>query len=365
MRARHFATRLSGGRLSLGLLLCALFVGCAGSAIKARVHAVGEAIEVARKNGAQECAPVELAMAESHNAFAQTEYDEGDYYRAKDEVAIAEKNANEAIRLSPEGRCIKVKPTNEDIDGDGIPNSTDDCPRDPEDIDSFKDADGCPDPDNDEDGIKDPDDRCPNKAEDLDGFEDEDGCPDVDNDNDGLSDRVDQCPDQAEDDDGFEDDDGCPDCDNDGDGVLECPQAIDKCPDDPNPTEDGCPSKYKNVVVTQQKIEIRQTVYFDTNKTTIKAVSFELLNEVALALKDNPTIKVQVEGHTDSRGGDAKNLKLSQGRAESVLAYLVRQGISADRLSAKGFGEAVPISDNRTQVGREQNRRVEFLITAR
>ncbi|MCP4445909.1 MAG: OmpA family protein [Myxococcales bacterium] len=361
--------RRSGIALAL-LAACGMTLGCAGAALKTRTTAVGETIAAARKNGAQTCAPVQLAMAESHHAFAQTEYDEGDYFRAKEELAVAEKNANEALSMSPMGRCVNAPrrvqpPADEDSDGDGVPNSTDDCPRRPEDLDDYKDADGCPDLDNDQDGIVDTIDDCPNNAEDKDGFKDDDGCPDVDNDEDGLSDRIDQCPDKAEDDDGFEDDDGCPDCDNDGDGVLECPKKVDMCPDQPAATADGCPAKYKNVVVTAKKIEIRQTVYFDTNKTTIKPVSFGLLNEVAMALKDNPKISIQVEGHTDSRGRNARNLRLSQGRANSVRTYLIGQGVGADRMAAKGFGEEIPLSDNRTNAGREQNRRVEFLITGR
>ena len=371
--------RTSGSRLArTGLALAGtlaltaalgITLSCAGAKLKTRTSAVGETIAAARKNGAQTCAPVQLAMAESHHAFAQTEYDEGDYFRAKEELAIAEKNANEALSLSPMGRCIKAPqklapPTNEDSDGDGIPNITDDCPRRPEDIDGYKDADGCPDLDNDNDGIVDTLDECPNDAEDKDGFQDDDGCPDVDNDDDGLSDRIDQCPDDPEDDDGFEDDDGCPDCDNDGDGVPECPTKVDMCPDQPAATADGCPPKYTNVVVTAKKIEIKQTVYFDTNKTRIKPVSYSLLNEVAQALKDNPKISIQVEGHTDSRGRNAKNLRLSQGRAESVRTYLAAQGVEESRMSAKGFGEEIPLSDNRTSAGREQNRRVEFVITS-
>jgi outer membrane protein OmpA-like peptidoglycan-associated protein len=119
------------------------------------------------------------------------------------------------------------------------------------------------------------------------------------------------------------------------------------------------------VVVTKDKIELKQTVYFDTNKATIKAVSFPLLNEVGQALADNPKISVRIEGHTDSQGNDNFNLKLSQRRAESVKAYLVKRGITQDRMDPKGYGESVPIADNRTSDGRAQNRRVEFVITSR
>ena len=123
--------------------------------------------------------------------------------------------------------------------------------------------------------------------------------------------------------------------------------------------------KYQLIVVTETKIELKQTVYFDTNKATIKAVSFPLLNEVALALADHPTIAVRIEGHTDSQGKDAANLKLSQRRAESVRTYLIAKGVAGERMDAQGYGETVPIADNRTGAGRAQNRRVEFVITAK
>ena len=106
-------------------------------------------------------------------------------------------------------------------------------------------------------------------------------------------------------------------------------------------------------------------MFFDTNKATIKKVSFELLNQVAQAMQDNPTIQVRIEGHTDSQGNDKFNLKLSQRRAESVRTYLIGKGVAADRMVPQGYGETVPIADNRTSAGRAQNRRVEFVITSR
>jgi hypothetical protein len=98
-----------------------------------------------------------------------------------------------------------------DLDGDGVEDYRDSCPRTPEDLDGFRDWDGCPDPDNDGDGIADELDFDPVSPEDFDGFEDEDGAPDLDNDGDGIPDWRDMCPNAAEDFDGFEDDDGCPD----------------------------------------------------------------------------------------------------------------------------------------------------------
>jgi OOP family OmpA-OmpF porin len=132
-----------------------------------------------------------------------------------------------------------------DRDHDGVPDSVDQCPDEPEDKDGFQDKDGCPDPDNDNDSIPDVRDRCPNQPEDFDKFQDEDGCPDPDNDNDGIDDLHDACPNDPEDHKGPKPNDGCPatKTDSDGDGV---PDAIDKCPNDPEDKdgfqdEDGCP----------------------------------------------------------------------------------------------------------------------------
>ncbi len=339
-------------------LLVLLLTACAGTTVRSQTTATDGLIATARDHGAQKCAPVELAMAESHNDYAQHALDEGNYYDGKREAQVAETNARAAIDKSPKDRCVGYG----DKDGDGIKDNVDKCPNEPEDKDGFQDEDGCPDPDNDGDGIPDVTDKCPMEPEDKDGFQDDDGCPDLDNDGDGLSDKVDQCPNDPEDKDNFEDDDGCPDLDNDKDGFAD---KDDKCPDVPGVAPDGCPKKYSLVVVTAQKIELKQTVFFDFNKASIKSVSFALLNDVAQAMVDNPTVKVEIGGHTDSVGNDAFNLKLSQSRAESVRTYLIKRGIASNRMVPKGFGENVPIADNRTEAGRSQNRRVEFLITER
>ncbi|MGE5184493.1 MAG: OmpA family protein [Acidobacteriota bacterium] len=336
---------------------------CAGSQVRDQTTANEGLIATARDHGAQRCAPVELAMAESHNDFAEHALDEGNYYDAQPAAQLAEKNAKLAIERSPKDKCNPQEPPKPgDIDGDGILDNVDNCPKDPEDKDGFQDEDGCPDLDNDGDGIADKLDKCPLEAEDHDGYQDEDGCPEPDNDADGIADTADHCPNEPEDRDGFQDEDGCPDPDNDKDGF---PDAKDACPNEYGVPPDGCPKKYNLVVVTAKKIELKQTVFFDFNKATIRPVSFPLLNDVAQAMKDNPKIKVEVQGHTDSIGNDNYNLKLSQKRAESVKAYLVKQGVAADRMVPKGYGENVPIADNRTKEGRDQNRRVEFVITER
>ena len=341
---------------ALGLIA---LVACAGSQVRSQATANEELIATARDHGAQRCAPVELAMAESHNDYAEHALDEGNYYDARHDAEVAEHNARAAIEKSPKDRC-NPPPGPGDKDGDGILDDVDKCPTQPEDKDGWQDEDGCPDPDNDGDGILDATDKCPNEPEDKDNFQDEDGCPDPDNDNDGLADKVDQCPNDPEDKDGFEDDDGCPDPDNDKDTFAD---KDDKCPNEFGVAPDGCPKKYTLVVVTEKKIELKQTVFFDSNKATIKSVSFALLNDVAQAMADNPKIKVEIGGHTDAVGDDNFNLKLSQKRAESVKAYLVKRGVDGSRMEPKGYGETVFIADNRTSEGRAQNRRVEFVIT--
>ena len=340
---------------------------CAGPALREQADTISTLVKTAREHGAMRCAPVALAMAEAHREFGLTALGLGDSSEARRELELSIKNAHTAVDDSPVEQCGDKPP---DRDGDGIIDSLDQCPDQPEDKDGFKDDDGCPDPDNDGDGIPDAVDKCPDVAEDRDGFEDADGCPDLDNDHDGIADKIDQCPDQAEDKDGFEDADGCPDCDDDKDGVPECilPGAptvpLDKCPGVPGVPPDGCPRKYTLIEVTKEKIELKQTVYFDTRKATIKPVSFALLNEVAQALIDNPKIFVRVEGHTDSQGNGPFNMVLSQHRAESVRNYLIIHGVASNRMEPKGYGKTMPIADNRTQKGRDQNRRVEFVITA-
>ncbi len=346
-------------RIGFACALLALAAGCAGQQLQSNVREVREIAKEARNAGAYKCAPRELAMAESNVDFAQHELEQGDYFRARDHVHIADKNARAAYQLS-HGRC-DLPPGPADRDHDGILDDVDKCPDQPEDKDGFEDEDGCPDPDNDKDGIADPGDKCPNEPEDKDKFEDEDGCPDPDNDTDGIADPTDKCPIDPEDKDGFEDEDGCPDPDNDKDGVLD---AADKCPNEPGPPDsDGCPKKFQHIVVTQEKIELKQKIFFDTNKSTIQPRSFSLLDEIGTVLKSRPTMTVRIEGHTDSRGKRAHNMQLSQSRAESVRQHLVGLGIDAARMEAKGYGPDQPIETNKTVAGREKNRRVEFIIT--
>lgn len=121
----------------------------------------------------------------------------------------------------------------------------------------------------------------------------------------------------------------------------------------------------KNLVL--QPIEVGtvvrlKNIYFDFNKATLKSESFVELDKVVAFLTDNPTVEIEIEGHTDSVGPDDRNQALSQSRSQSVVDYLVSKGIAVGRLAAKGFGESKPIDTNDTDAGRANNRRVEFTV---
>jgi outer membrane protein OmpA-like peptidoglycan-associated protein/tetratricopeptide (TPR) repeat protein len=116
-----------------------------------------------------------------------------------------------------------------------------------------------------------------------------------------------------------------------------------------------------------QPLEVNATivlnnVFFDVNKFELKTESQVEMDKLVQLLKDNPTLKIQISGHTDNVGKPTDNLALSNNRAKAVVNYLVANGIAALRLSAKGFGETQPIADNKTEDGRANNRRTEMKV---
>ncbi len=325
----------------------------------------------AAKVQAYYCAPEALALAEAHIDFARLESERGDTISAWEHIQIARENAAKVFAVKDKKGCCP------DSDGDSLCDAIDKCPEEAEDFDSDEDDDGCPEYDRDRDGLHDSKDKCPDQAEDKDGYLDEDGCPEVDNDRDGVPDVRDQCPNVLEDKDGFDDADGCPDFDNDGDGILDYPVVADKCPGKPEvynglDDADGCPDEikveappppkeYQNIVVEADRIVFKKQINFETNSAKIiGAISFQILDECADALKTRQDVRVQVEGHTDERGPDAKNKVLSQKRAESVVKSLVDRGIAASRLIPVGFGEERPLDPGHTKDAWAKNRRVEF-----
>ena len=104
-------------------------------------------------------------------------------------------------------------------------------------------------------------------------------------------------------------------------------------------------------------------VLFDTAKYTLRPGAREKLAKVAGIVLSHPGLKIEVEGHTDSVGGDEYNMKLSEDRANAVRLYLVSEGLNPDNLSARGFGKSVPVADNATAAGRQANRRVELVVS--
>ena len=140
--------------------------------------------------------------------------------------------------------------------------------------------------------------------------------------------------------------------DSDKDGVVD---IKDKCPATPENTtvdSDGCPD-FKGKL---------QGVYFETSSAKLTENSEAILDEAAAELKRYPDLEIEVQAFTDSRGSDALNLKISEDRAKSVRNYLINKGVSAEKLTAKGYGEANPIATNDTAEGRAKNRRVELSV---
>lgn len=252
-----------------------------------------------------------------------------------------------------------------DRDFDGLIDSKDLCPDEPEDRDGFEDEDGCPDPDNDGDGILDLVDRCPLDPEDLDQFEDEDGCSDPDNDGDKIPDSDDACPLEPEDYDGYQDEDGCPELDNDGDNI---PDLKDLCPNEPETVNgiadnDGCPDA-ESVRVIGDRIELDQKIHFWTNSDVIRGMSYPVLDKLARFLIEHTEyVHVDIEGHADRRGEESFNLDLSRRRARSILEFLAKHGVEESRLSSEGFGSSRPLVDAQNERAWFMNRRVEFVVT--
>jgi hypothetical protein len=232
-----------------------------------------------------------------------------------------------------------------DSDGDGVPDYIDKCPGTPKGV--KVDARGCP-LDSDGDGVPDYKDKCPGTPKGV--KVDKNGCPppEKDSDGDGVVDSKDKCPGTPK---GVKVDKvGCP-LDSDGDGV---PDHKDRCPDTP-----------KGVNVDVTGCWIVRDLKFDYNKWDIKPQYYSGLDNAVRVLNLNPTMKVEIQGHTDSVGSDTYNKTLSDKRAKAVMEHIVSKGISANRLTSVGKGELNPIASNETPEGRAQNRRVEFNIISR
>jgi outer membrane protein OmpA-like peptidoglycan-associated protein len=362
---------------------------------------------------------------------------------------------------APVGRAVFMvtvePPTVRDADGDGIVDKADACPNEPEDLDGFEDANGCPDLDNDGDGLLDTEDACPDIAEDLDNYRDEDGCIDPETpvvvwitdpktvpapavgviSGQGMAGEIgnytqlDLNPGSYSilaDAPGFESLDATIEVPEQTDPhevalVMEPVQrlgtvSIQVTDPEGNPVEatwqftdqpqrrvstegsevSQLPGTYSvlvrspgyasvnldvrvrvnrdtalavvlqpsKVTLTVEKIDIKESVYFDTGRATIKRESFPLLDEVAILIIDHPELmRIRIEGHTDSRGSASSNQRLSEARAGSVLEYLADLGVERERLESIGYGEERPLDPREEPEAWEKNRRVDFFVAAR
>jgi OOP family OmpA-OmpF porin len=195
---------------------------------------------------------------------------------------------------------VRYRPTTHDSDHDGVPDDRDKCPSQPEDRDGINDTDGCPEDDDDSDGVPDVEDKCPNEKEMINGFQDEDGCPD------------------------------------------EGPARV---------------------IVEEGHIRILENVKFKTGSSQLDPESHSILNQVALTMKANKSIKrVRVEGHTDETGTRERNIQLSKERAASVREYLISRGVKPERLTSEGYGPDRPLAKGNDPESLAKNRRVEFIV---
>ena len=244
----------------------------------------------------------------------------------------------------------EAPPPPSDRDGDGILDDDDKCPDTP----GVPEYDGCPIPDTDGDGIVDPDDKCVDEP----GVPEYDGCPIPDTDGDGILDPDDECVDVP----GVEEYKGCPIPDTDEDGFLD---PDDKCPEEPETRngyedDDGCPDEVPEKV--KKFTGVIEGIYFDSGKATIRPKSKATLTKAVDVLTEFPTVRIEISGHTDSKGNDAFNQRLSEDRANAVKEYFTARGIDASRIETRGAGEDEPIDDNKTRKGRAKNRRIEFKL---
>ncbi len=233
-----------------------------------------------------------------------------------------------------------------DTDNDGIVDSKDKCPTVP----GVAKYDGCPVPDTDGDGINDENDQCKT----VKGLAKYNGCPIPDTDKDGINDEEDKCKDVP----GVARYQGCPIPDRDKDGIND---EEDKCPDVAGVRENnGCPVVKEEVI--KKVAASAKSILFATGSDKLLASSAKPLNEVLTILKEDGALKVDIEGYTDNTGSEKANITLSQKRAKMVYDFLVKGGIDATRVTSEGYGPANPVADNKTAVGRTQNRRVELKL---
>jgi outer membrane protein OmpA-like peptidoglycan-associated protein len=243
-----------------------------------------------------------------------------------------------------------------DTDNDSVPDYLDRCANTAAGVPV--DANGCP-RDSDNDGITDDQDRCPNTPANArpvyPAGHARAGCP-VDTDGDGVADYLDRCANTAA---GTQvDANGCPvQRDADSDGVID---ENDRCANTPPNTRvdaTGCPF---HELPAAGAVLVLRNITFRSNTATLLPVSNAELDKIAIAILATPNSRWEVGGYTDNRGVAARNQRLSQQRAQTVMQYLVSKNVPAASLTAVGYGSQRPAAPNTTVAGRAQNRRVEI-----
>lgn len=210
------------------------------------------------------------------------------------------------------GSVLPVAPS--DTDRDGVLDAVDACPREPEDADGVRDADGCAEPDNDADGVLDVVDRCPCFAEDADHFEDEDGCPDPDNDNDRIVDVCDACPSEVEIYNGLDD-------------------------------EDGCPEQTCRGMLSAEDIVVIQRACFARNRSEIEGDAARVAEATATVIRSFPRLQsLAIIGHATPRERSPDALALR--RAEAFRDRLVALEVRAEVLVVESAGSSRPLNPN-------------------
>jgi len=261
--------------------------------------------------------------------------------KTKDEDGDGVSDKKDKCPGTPKGVAVDPNGCPLDKDGDGVADYQDKCP----DVKGVAALQGCP--DRDGDGVADADDKCP----DTPGKAALQGCPDADND--GVADANDKCPNTPA---GVKvDANGCP-LDRDGDGV---PDDQDRCPDRAGPASNkGCPEVKAE---TKKRLsEATKFINFQFNKAVLLPTSYPTLKDLAAIMAEYPDYTMSIAGHTDSKGDDNYNLRLSYDRAASARTYMLSQNVPAARIESRGYGETKPVADNATAKGQALNRRVEF-----
>jgi len=236
---------------------------------------------------------------------------------------------------------IPQKITKKDRDKDGIYDHLDYCPTTPD--GNFVNDRGCS-ADSDGDGISDDRDQCPGTP--LNQSVDSNGCPPKDLDKDGVVDNMDKCLDTPPG--HIVNSDGCsdPNQDHDQDGVVD--------------SKDDCLNTPSGASVNTRGCWVISDIRFSPGSWELTSKHKKSLQEVIDIMKQNIELRLEIQGHTDNKGQEVLNKKLSSYRAMSVMKYLLKSGIKSSRLTFKGYGSERPVINNDNHHNRSMNRRVEF-----